>query len=155
MPEFHIRVAGDELAFCAAHFVTLADGSRERLHGHTFRVAVEVCGALNASGYVGDFYAVAAAMKKILAQWDHRVLLPTRHAACEVSTRPDEVEATFGDRRWVFPKDDCVLLPIVNTTSELLAQQLAERLAAALGPVGRMRIELDEGGGRAAVCQWS
>jgi 6-pyruvoyltetrahydropterin/6-carboxytetrahydropterin synthase len=153
MPEFHIRVAGDDLTFSAAHFITLEDGSRERLHGHTFHVAVEVFGPLNDSGYVGDYHAVAAVMRKILDGWDHRVLLPLRHPSCEVSTRSDEIEATFGDRRWVFPKDDCVVLPIVNTTSELLAQQLAERLAAALGPVGRMRIVLEEGTGRAAVCE--
>ena len=40
MPEFHIRVAGDEMVFDAAHFITTAEGC-ERLHGHSYRVAAE------------------------------------------------------------------------------------------------------------------
>ena len=31
------------------------------------------------------------------------------------------MEATFENRRWVFPREDCVLLPIENTTAELIA----------------------------------
>ena len=42
--DFHIRIADDDLVFCAAHFITLEGGGCERLHGHTYRVAAEVHG---------------------------------------------------------------------------------------------------------------
>src|SRR5690348_17907556 len=34
--------------------------------------------------------------------------------------------------RYVFPRDDCALLPIPNTTVEMLARYLASRVAAEL-----------------------
>ena len=157
MPEFHIRIAGDDLSFCAAHFITLEGGRCERLHGHTYRVAAEVFGPLDDCQCVVDFLVVRNALKSIVAELDHRMLLPTQHAAIRVSSRAGEVEATFADRRWVFPQDDCLLLPIANTTTEVLAQYVGERLAAALKSLGmaspsRLRIEIGEGTGCSAVC---
>lgn len=157
MAEFHIRVAGDDLVFSAGHFVTLEDGTCERLHGHTYRVAVEVFGPLNDSRYVIDFVAVRNALKAVIAELDHRVLLPTQHSAILVSSRATAVEAAFGDRRWVFPKDDCLLLPMANTTTESLARYVGERLSASLESLGpaaanRLRIEIGEGTGCSAVC---
>jgi 6-pyruvoyltetrahydropterin/6-carboxytetrahydropterin synthase len=154
---FHIRIAHDDLVFCAAHFITLEGGACERLHGHTYRVAAEVYGPLNDCQYVVDFLVVRNALKEIVAGLDHRVLLPTQHPAIRLSSRPGEVEATFADRRWVFPQDDCLLLPMANTTTESLAQYVGERLAAAIGlscgvSPARVRIEIGEGAGCAAVC---
>jgi 6-pyruvoyltetrahydropterin/6-carboxytetrahydropterin synthase len=157
MADFHIRVAGDELVFSAGHFITLENGHCERLHGHTYHVAAEVFGPLDDSQCVVDFIAVRNALKAILAELDHRVLLPMQHAAIRISSQAAEVEATFADRRWVFPKGDCLLLPIANTTTEVLAQYVGERLSAALKSLGmaspnRLRIEIGEGTGCSAVC---
>ena len=157
MTDFHIRVANDDLVFCAAHFITLESGVCERLHGHTYRVAADVFGPLDACQCVVDFLVVRGALKNIIAQLDHRVLLPTQHATIRVSSRSGEVEATFAGRRWVFPQDDCVLLPIGNTTTESLAQYVGEHLAAALKSSHgisprRVRIEISEGAGCAAIC---
>ena len=157
MSDFHIRIANDDLVFCAAHFLALEGGSCERLHGHSYRVAAEVHGPLNDSRYVVDFLVVRDALKSILAGLDHRVLLPTQHAAIRVSPHDGQVEATFADRRWSYPQDDCVLLPIANTTTEMLAQFIGEQLAAAIRQStgmapGRLRIEIGEGSGFSAVC---
>ncbi len=40
-----------------------------------------------------------------------------------------DLEVRYGSRRWVFPMEDCVILPIFNTTAELLAEYIAEQLA--------------------------
>lgn len=153
MSDFHIRIAGDDLTFSAGHFITLENGTCERLHGHTYHVVAEVFGPLNDSHYVADFIAVRRALQDILAKLDHRVLLPTQHPTILTETRSDEVEATFDGRRWVFPADDCLLLPVANTTSELLAEYIGKRVAATLGSLDRVRIELDEGSGCTAVCE--
>lgn len=160
MPDFHIRIANDDLVFCAGHFITLDDGTCERLHGHTYRVAAEVDGPLGEDQYVVDFLAVRNALKAILAELDHRVLLPERHPAIRVSSQAGQVEVAFADRHWSFPQDDCRLLPIANTTTELLAQYVGERLLAALsalggGSLGVVRVEIGEGAGASAVCEFS
>jgi 6-pyruvoyltetrahydropterin/6-carboxytetrahydropterin synthase len=158
MPQFHIRIAGDDLTFSAAHFITL-DGTCERLHGHTYRVVAEVFGPLDGCQCVVDFVAVRNLLKAIVAELDHRVLLPTQNAAICVSSHGGEVKAVFADRRWTFPEGDCLLLPIANTTTESLAQYVGERLTAALpclsgSSVHRLRIEIAEGTGCAAICDF-
>jgi 6-pyruvoyltetrahydropterin/6-carboxytetrahydropterin synthase len=156
MPEFHVRVAGDDLVFCAGHFITLPGGVCERLHGHSYRVAAEVYGPLDDSGCVVDFVAVRDALKAIFAELDHRMLLPTGHPAVRVDLRAGEVEVTFADRRWTFPQNDCLLLPVANTTTELLAEYVGRRLLDALKQrcglsSPRLRIEIGEGTGCSAV----
>jgi 6-pyruvoyltetrahydropterin/6-carboxytetrahydropterin synthase len=157
MPDFRIRLANDDLVFCAGHFLALG-GECERLHGHSYRVAVEVIGPLDANQYVVDFLAAGKAIKAIIAELDHRVLLPGKHPTIRVSSRAGETEVTFAGRRWVFPEGDCVLLPIANTTTELLALHVGERFWAALTALGgrlpdRVRIEIGEGTGASAVCE--
>jgi 6-pyruvoyltetrahydropterin/6-carboxytetrahydropterin synthase len=157
MPRFHIRIASDDLVFSAGHFITLAGGRCERLHGHTYRMAAEVFGPLDENQCVVDFLVVGKALRAVVAELDHRMLLPARHPTIRVSSRAGEVEVTFDDRRWVFPEDDCLLLPVENTTTELLAQYVGERLAAALTDSGnvpeRVRIEISEGSGCSARCE--
>jgi len=158
MSDFCIRIANDSLTFAAAHFIILEGGICERLHGHDFRVVAELHGPLNESQYVVDFLAAEEALKAIIAELDHRLLLPTGNPAIRVTSGANEVEVIFADRRWVFPQDDCRLLPMANTTTELLAQHVGQQLLAALksscGIVpDRARIEIAEGASHAAVCE--
>jgi len=74
MPDFHIRIANDDLVFCAAHFITLAGNNCERLHGHTYHVAAEVHGPLDENQYVVDFLAVRTVDAGELAKFDLKKL---------------------------------------------------------------------------------
>ena len=56
------------------------------------------------------------------------MLLPTSHPLIQVTATPQEVEVKFEQRRWVFPREDCVLLPVANTTAELLARHIGHQL---------------------------
>ena len=158
MSDYSVRIAGDHLIFSAAHFIMLPGGICEPLHGHDFRVAVELGGPLDETACVIDFLALLQIMKSILAEIDHAVLLPTRHPAIQVSAGADEVEVRCGARRWVFPRPESRLLPVASTTAELLAGDLAQRLLEALADRGfarprRLRFELQESPGCWAVCE--
>ena len=155
---FHVRVAGDDLTFSAAHFITLGDGTCEPLHGHNYRIAAEVHGPLGPNQWVVDFLVLRNAVRSAIAELDHRTLLPTGHPAIRVTPGSEEVEVRFAQRRWVFPRADCVLLPVANTTGELLAAYLAERVAGQLqqhtgARPARLRIDLEECCGMTAVCE--
>jgi 6-pyruvoyltetrahydropterin/6-carboxytetrahydropterin synthase len=158
MDHFRVRVTGDDLAFSAAHFITLAGGMCEPLHGHDYRVAAEVSGPLDENYYVVDFVALREDLKAILEELDHRVLLPTEHPIIRVVADDREVTVTWALRRWVFPRGDCLLLPVPNTTAELLARHVGRRLRDALHcrsgvrPTG-VQVEVDEGLGRKAICR--
>lgn len=146
---YYVRIAKEDLVFSAAHFITYAGNICEPLHGHNYRLAVEVSGPLDENQYVIDFILLHDMTKAIVDELDHRVLLPTEHRTIKVTADEREVEATFEDRRWLFPRGDCVLLPVSNTTSELLARHIGLRLLTDLtASTGsrppRLQVELDD-----------
>lgn len=158
MESYRVRVAKNELGFSAGHFITFAGGQCERLHGHNYRVAAEVQGPLDENHYVVDFVALRETLRKILAELDHYVLLPSEHPQIRVTIEGDEVVARFDNRRWVFPRDNCVILPLVNTTAELLARYIGVRLKEELSRQMdttslAIRIEVEESFGQSALCE--
>ena len=155
---FRLRIREDSLCFSAAHFITYGGGVCEPLHGHDFAVGVEVAGPLDENHYVVDFVALKKILAELVGELDHRVLLPTRHEKIRLEIRDTEVEAAFPGRRWVFPRAECALLPLANTTVELLARHLAEGLRdrlVALRGEGELEVavEVGESPGCSAVCR--
>ncbi|REK11194.1 MAG: 6-pyruvoyl tetrahydropterin synthase family protein [Planctomycetota bacterium] len=155
--QYHVRMSKDYLVFSAGHFITYGDQC-ERLHGHNYRVTAEAHGPLNDDQYVVDFIAFRDALKEIVDELDHHMLLPTRHPQIRVTADEREVQATYGDRRWIFPRCDCVLLDVANTTSEMLARHIGLRLAESLQArtstkPERLRVEVDECFGNVAACE--
>ena len=155
---YWVHITKDFLVFSAAHFITFNGNQCERLHGHNYRVAGHVYGPLDKNSYVVDFIALRDTLKAIVDRLDHHVLLPTGHPLIKVVPGDREVEVTFEDRRWLFPRDDCVLLPVANTTAELLARHIGRSLLTELeGSTGsrpsRVRVEVDENFGQWAVCE--
>ena len=157
---YSVRIRKSELVFSAAHFITFNGNICERLHGHNYRVACDVSGPLDENRYVVDFIALRDTLRGLVQELDHHVLLPSKHPTIRVEADDREVRATFEDRRWVFPRQDCVLLPLVQTTAELLAQHLASRLIERLTvQTGRrperVVIAVDECEGQEGVYAWS
>ena len=157
-PEFRVRVTKDHLVFSAAHFITFNGNICERLHGHNWRVAVEVGGPLDENSYVFDFIALRDATQDLVNQLDHHVLLPRQHPLIAVVSNETEVEARFASRRWVFPREDCVLLPVANTTAELIAHWMCEQLVERVRAHENNRVEwlmtsVEENFGQWASCR--
>lgn len=156
--QFRVRVTKDHLVFSAAHFITFNGNICERLHGHNWRTAVELSGPLDENRYVFDFIALRDAMQKIVNELDHRVLLPTMHRQIRVQSDEREVTATFESRRWIFPREDCVLLPVENTTAEEIAAWIANRLRSVVttqpgANINTIQVEVEENFGQWAVCE--
>jgi 6-pyruvoyltetrahydropterin/6-carboxytetrahydropterin synthase len=157
---YRVRLDKEHHVFSAAHFITFNGDVCERLHGHNYRVAVEVEGPLDENQYVIDFIALRDELKKLTDELDHRVLLPTGHPLIQVTAGEREVEAIFtpDGRRWIFPLGDCAILPVKNTTAELLAHYLAERLLKAIEKrtgtkLARLTLAVDENHGQWGVCE--
>lgn len=158
MPQDHyrVRVTKDHLVFSAAHFITFNGTICERLHGHNWRTAVEVSGPLDENEYVFDFIALRDELQAIVNELDHRVLLPMRHDQIQIIESEREVEAVFEDRRWVFPREDCKLLPVPNTTAEAIAKWIGARLIEKLSvcsshPLDWVQVEVEENFGQWAI----
>lgn len=156
LPRYRVRVTKDDLVFSSGHFITYMGGRCEPIHGHNYRVAVEVEGDLDpVDHYVFDFIALRDLTRTLVGELDHKMLLPTRSRLIRLEDDGPNWRARHGDRFWSFPRDECALLPVANTTAELLADYLAGRLfeafaARALAPPAVLRVEVEENFGQSA-----
>ena len=122
-----IRITDGKMSFSAAHFV-VRGGTCERLHGHNYQVEISIQGPLDNHGMVLDFRDVKDRVTGICETLDHRVLLPGRSQEIKVREAVGTMEVVVTGRRYVFPKGDCIVLPIAATTAELLAEYIATKL---------------------------
>ena len=155
---YKVRVTKDHLVFCSGHFISYEGDRCERLHGHNYRATVEIEGDLDENRYVFDFIALKRRTKAITDELDHRVMLATRNPLIRVEEGPRGVHVRYRDREWLFPRDDCVLLPIENTTAELLARYVGGRLLEDLRRHHQftpavLRVEVEENIGQSATCE--
>lgn len=153
---YRVRVTKDHLTFCSGHFITYEGSCCERLHGHNYKVAVEVAGPLDDNHYVFDFIALKRITQKISDELDHRMMLPIKSKFIKVETIDEQVNVSFEKKRWSFPLDDCILLPIENTTAELLAKYFARRIRQSLRDECKftptmLSVEVEESHGQSAI----
>jgi 6-pyruvoyltetrahydropterin/6-carboxytetrahydropterin synthase len=157
---YTVRVSKDYLVFCSGHFITYDGDTCERLHGHNYRAAVEVVGDLDENQYLFDFIALKRHVQKITDDLDHHMLLPTESRYIRVEESGANVRVRYQDREWTFPREDCVLLPIANTTAELLGRYIGQRLLDVLRREHQfepeiLRVEVEESFGQSATYEWT
>ena len=156
--EFRVSVSKDYLVFASAHFITFAGHRCEGLHGHNYRARVTIEGALDEeSWFVYDFVQLKRLMRGLCDDIDHKVLLPMHNPKIQVVDDGSVVRVAYeGTPRYVFPSKDCAILPVTNTTVEMLAEMLAGQLEAKLREgnakgLTAIEMEVEENIGQAAV----
>lgn len=122
-----IRVNDHRLHFSSAHFVMGSDYC-EALHGHNYSVDITVSGDLDSLGMVIDFRTIKKRAISVCERLDHKTLLPGESDVIEIHESEFSHEVIVGGKRYVFPKEDCVVLPAKATTAELLAEYVATEL---------------------------
>ena len=158
MERWSIDLFKESFRFSAAHFLIFPDGSTERLHGHNYRVRVEVAAALSPHGLVIDFRRVKPVVRDLLGELDERWIVPGRHPVLSVEPRSDGVtEVRYRELFYCAPTGDVLVLPINNASSENLAgwigRTLLERLASTFAgvEVTRLRVAVEETPGQSGV----
>ena len=127
---FEVYVRKEDFKFHAAHFVAF-EGFRERLHGHNYKVGVRVLGSrkIGADGYVIDFGNVKKVTRKVCKELNEHFLCPTLSDVLDISVSSGSVTIICqDDSTFVFPENDCAMLPIVHATTEELAIYLYGRI---------------------------
>ena len=125
---FSIEVAKDYFNFASAHFLIFANGKLESLHGHNYQVSVGMEGELDRAGVVMDFVAFKPLVKRVCDSLDHRTLIQSRSDVITVRQRQREVEILYRKQRLLLPRRDVILLPLKNTSTELLAEYIAKQI---------------------------
>ena len=160
--EYRVSVAKDYLVFASAHFITFAGHRCETLHGHNYRASVVVEGVLDPeSWYVFDFVTLKRIMRKLCDDIDHKVLLATENTHLKIAEQGESITVAYDNRpRYVFPKRDCALLALPNTTVEMLAEYLTGLLQVELEKEGAngvtaIEMEVEENFGQSATYRLS
>jgi 6-pyruvoyltetrahydropterin/6-carboxytetrahydropterin synthase len=155
---FRVQVSKDYLVFASAHFITFRGHQCEALHGHNYRVGVAVEGTVDAeSFFVLDFSVLKQITRRLVDEIDHKVLLPALNPKLGYREEGNRLAVDyFGEPTYVFPKTDCVMLPIQNSTAEMLAQYLGARVRDELARGGyahltRLELEVEENYGQSAI----
>ena len=135
----HVTVERVRLKFAAAHMATLGD-ELEPLHGHNYLVRCRVEGHLTDDRWVIDFSALKRYTRDVCDALDHHFLLQRDSPLLEIEEREATWSVRFKDRTYEFPASDVMALPIENTTAELLAEYIAERVIERLTEQGHGNI---------------
>lgn len=124
---YGIEVKGYEMKFSSAHFTRL-NGEFEPLHGHNFTVICRVEGSLNEENMVIDFGYVRKHIEKICMELDHKVLLPGKSSYMQIQEKDENIVVIADGKLYAIPKQDVVILPIEDTTTEQLAKYIYDKV---------------------------
>ena len=133
MARYRMGLAKEDFKFSSAHFTLFGDGRAELLHGHNYRVRVELSGNdLDGEGLLVDIESFKRTLRGLCARLDSRTLVPgeSRRLAC--SREGASVVVRCGERSYHFPAEDTLVLPLANTSIELLARMFWRDLAPSL-----------------------
>ena len=124
-----------------------------RLHGHTYAVHAKVVGKPDEKGIILDFTILKDALRETAGILDHRILIPEKSGVVSIERENDSIKLNSLGKLYVFPMNDCVLLPISSTSAEKLAQYILEAIIEKI-PLSKqiesIEIGVDEGFGQGA-----
>ena len=127
-----IAIAREQYKFSCAHMTVFADGSKERLHGHNYTVAIALeVDRIDLQAMI-PFAPIKAALAELCSGWKEHVLLAAKNPFFELVRDEEEIEFTLCGDRYVMPRQDALLLPIDNISVEALAAHIAGLLAERL-----------------------
>lgn len=160
--DFKVSVSKDYLVFSSAHFITFRGHLCEPLHGHNYRLGVSVEGGVDdETAFLVDFSILKKLARTLVDEIDHKVLLPLNNPKLAFTEKGDSLAvAYFEHPTYVFPRGDCALMPIQNTTAEMIAEYFAGRIRTDLETMGvrnlsALEVEVEESFGQSATYRMS
>ena len=124
---YRVKVYKEYFDFSAGHFITFG-GHCETIHGHNYRVEVLLEGENGPDFFLYNFSDLKPLVRQECEELNHKMLLAGNNSLIDLEIQNNEIQARFKDRRYVFPANEVVLLPVENTTAEQLARYLSGRI---------------------------
>jgi 6-pyruvoyltetrahydropterin/6-carboxytetrahydropterin synthase len=131
---YTVHLAKEPFKFSCSHFTILSSEHAERLHGHNYQMRVDVTlEKIDPKlGMAFDFNEIKPKIRMICTELDERILLPAESPYLKIENQDAQLRVSFNRKVYVFPSEDCLILPLSNITSEELARYACERLFDAL-----------------------
>lgn len=123
-----IEISKEDLKFSAAHFTIFSATERERLHGHNFKVSLDITAEVGPNGLCFSYVEIKQRLRALVAEYDEFMILPADSPYLSIEQKDGFYSVRFNDESLSFPLADTLVLPIRNTTVEEFARLLLERL---------------------------
>ncbi|MCQ5376062.1 MAG: 6-pyruvoyl tetrahydropterin synthase family protein [Methanomassiliicoccales archaeon] len=139
------------IKFSACHLIT-EHSKCGRLHGHVYVLRMIVYGEKGDHGMIMDFTELKKIMRRIVDEFDHRVLLAGNCPRMKI-TIGEEVIAETSGKRYVFPIEDVIIIDAEETSAEEVARVLLSRVLSEVkfpSNVTKIEIGVDEERGQSA-----
>lgn len=146
--------AGDILLSCA-HFLLVPPDGREPIHGHDYTLTLSADVPANRTDGLETLLMECGS--EATRDLDHRLLVPGRPVIGSLEQGSGFVELVLPGENLRLPASDCVVLDIGNTSTEVLAEVVARRLAGmpAILSSGaeRLAVSMTEAGAATAIAR--
>ena len=152
--ESYISIDGwrSNIRFSSAHIIPEYEKCG-RLHGHTYAVHVKIFGKMDKKGIIMDFSVLKEALREVVSELDHKILIPEKSNVAKIVEEKDSVKISVLDKNYVFPKNDCIFLPIDSTSAENLSEYILTKILDTISlpnSVSAIEVGVDEGYGQGA-----
>ncbi|MGC9105836.1 MAG: 6-pyruvoyl trahydropterin synthase family protein [Thermoprotei archaeon] len=126
-----LRIGVENLTIDSAHY-TLSSSPNSQIHGHTYRVNVEVEGDVDpTTGFVIDFDELKAILREIVKKWDHKLIVP----------RSDRDKISLSGPF----RTDLIFIDAPYPTVEYIGMELAREIYERLGRKFKVTVKIYEG----------
>ncbi|PIE01772.1 MAG: hypothetical protein CSA81_10345 [Acidobacteria bacterium] len=133
---YKVRFYKDRLKFSSAHFTLFPDGGCEKLHGHNYRVSVELSFAVLNRGLSCPFHKLKPIVESVIKPLDEMVLMPANSEWVSFEYQGTQaivnIHSPKVEKQYQLPKDELFILRGDNVSSEQLAKYVFEELQTVL-----------------------
>lgn len=135
---FQVSLAKERFKFSSTHFTIFSDSEAESLHGHNYLVSVDLDfrSLAEDTGLSAEFGHLKSKIDVICQELDEKVLLPGDSPFLDIGETETNYEVQFANKFYSFPIEDCLVMDIVNVSSECLAKWFHQRLDENLHAIG-------------------
>ena len=152
--ESYIRIDGwkANIRFSSAHVIPEYEKCG-RLHGHSYAIHAKLYGEKDEKGIIVDFSIIKHHLKMIAEFLDHYILIPGDSKSISITDEKNQITLNSLDKIYVFPKTDCIILPLSSTSAENLACYILDELLKKMKNeihLTKIEVGVDEGYGQGA-----
>jgi 6-pyruvoyltetrahydropterin/6-carboxytetrahydropterin synthase len=152
-----ISIAREQYKFSCAHMTVFPDGTKERLHGHNYTLAIALEVTDVSLPAMIPFSQVKDALGALCAKWKEHVMVATANPRFDlVGSDANGYRFRLGGELYQLPNEDVLELPIDNISVEALASHAADELLAVLtlpATVLAIEVTVEESPGQGSRCR--
>lgn len=138
------RLNKETFKFSCTHFTIFGPDSGEKMHGHNYQVAFDLSfdDINRKDGLAVDFNLLKPVIKKVCDQLDEHILIAKNSPFQKLEETGSHVVVTFNKKTYTLPKEDVLILPLANISSEELARHIClEFIKQVPAQIGLKKVE--------------